>query len=180
MLLHCWSFGEVLKIQCPLLPTKPKHLPPTAASNLVALKSQPVNNPNVLVILWKKGSQIVIPENVFTEDDSIKTMHCTVSLEHLSNPLGLKTTNIDEMTNTSSQSEKLLINKHGYGPPPKKVTHWTSGRKRPRVDYTQFVTSAEPPTPPKKCRKVDLKRRPSRTWIAAEKHKTKPLREPIQ
>ena len=39
----------------------------------------------------------------------------------------------------------------------------------------QFDTSTEPPSPPKKCRKVDLKRRPSRTRIAAEKYKTKPL-----
>ena len=59
--------------------------------------------------------------------------------------------------------------------PPKKVTHQTSERKRPQVDYTQFVTSTDPPSPPKKCRKVDLKRRLSRTWIAAEKYKTEPL-----
>ena len=42
----------------------------------------------------------------------------------------------------------------------------------------QFVTSTDPPSPPKKCRKVDLKRRPSRTRIAAEKYKTKPLGGP--
>ena len=109
-------------------------------------------------------------------------MCCTVSLEHLSNPLGLKATNTEETTNKSSQAEKLPNSKHGYvmraQPPPKKVTHWTSGRKRQQVDYTQFVTSTDPPSLPKKCRKVDLKRRPSRTWIAAEKYKTKPLGGP--
>ena len=42
----------------------------------------------------------------------------------------------------------------------------------------QFVTSTDPPSLPKRCRKVDLKRRPSRTWIAAEKYKTKPLGGP--
>ena len=42
----------------------------------------------------------------------------------------------------------------------------------------QFDTSTEPPSPPKKCRKVDLKRRLSRTQIAAEKYKTKPLGGP--
>ena len=182
VLLHCWSFGEVLKIQRLLLPTKPKNLQSTDASNPVALTSKPTNDPNVPVIPWKTGSQIVIPENVSTEDDSSKTTCCTVSLKCLSNPLGLKATNTDETTNISSQAKKLPINKHGYmmraQPPPKKVTHWTSGRKRPQVDYTQFVTSTDPPSPPKKCRKVDLKRRPSRTWIAAGKYKTKPLGGP--
>ena len=182
VLLHCWSFGEVLKIRRPLLPKIPKNLQSTDASNPVALTSKTANDPNVLVIPWKTGSQIVIPENVSTEDDSSKTTRCTVSLECLSNPLGLKATNTDEMTNISSQAEKLPINIHGYvmraRPPPKKVTHRTSGRKRPQVDYTQFVTSADPPSLPKKCRKVDLKRRPSRTRIAAEKYKTKPLGGP--
>ena len=109
-------------------------------------------------------------------------MHCTVSLECLSNPPGRKATNTEEMTNKSSQAEKLSNSKHGYvmraRPPPKKVTHWTSGRKRPQVDYTQFDTNTEPPSPPKKRRKVDLKRRPSRTRIATEKYKTKPLGGP--
>ena len=58
------------------------------------------------------------------------------------------------------------------------MTHRTSGQKRPQVDYTQLDTSTEPPSLPKKCRKVDLKRRPSRTRIAAEKYKTKPLGGP--
>ena len=61
---------------------------------------------------------------------------------------------------------------------PKKVTHRTSGRKRPAVDYSQYDTSTDPPSPPKRKRKVDLKRRPSKTCIAAEKYKTKPLGGP--
>ena len=144
--------------------------------------SKPTNDPNVPVIPWKTDSQIVIPENVSAEDDSSKTTHCTVSLECLSNPLGLKAMNTDETTDEPSQAEKLPINKHGYvmraRPPPKKVTHRTSGRKRQQVDHTQFVTSSDPPSLPKKCRKVDLKRRPSRSRIAAEKYKTKPLGGP--
>ena len=110
VLLHCWSFGEVLKIRRPLLPTKPKNLQSTDASNLVALTSKPANDPNVPVIPRKRDSQIIIPENVSTG----KTMCCTVSLECLSNPLGLKATNTDETTNISSQAEKLPNNKHGY------------------------------------------------------------------
>ena len=59
----------------------------------MALTSKTANNPNVPVIPQKADLQIVIPGNVATEDDSSKTMCCTVSLEHLSNPLGLKATN---------------------------------------------------------------------------------------
>ena len=131
VLLHCWSFGEVLKIRRPLQPKKPKNLQSTDASNPMALTSKTANDPNVPVIPRKVGSQIVISENVSTEDNSSKTMRCTVSLECLSNPLGLKATNTEEMTNITSQAENLPIGKHGYGmrarPPLKKVTHWTSG-----------------------------------------------------
>ena len=154
----------------------------TGVTNSMALTSKTANNPNVLVIPWKADSQIIIPGNVAMEDDSSKTMHCTVSLERLSNPLGLKTTNTEVTTRISSQAEKLSDSKHGYvmrtRPPPKKVTHRTSGRKRLQVYYMQFVTSTDPPSLPKKCRKVDLKRRPSRTRIAAGKYITKPLGGP--
>ena len=61
---------------------------------------------------------------------------------------------------------------------PKKVTHRTSGHKRLQIDYTQFDPSEDPPSPRKKCRKVDLKWKPSKTHIAAEKYKTKPLGGP--
>ena len=131
VLLHCWSFGEVLKIRHPLLPNKPKNLQSTDVTNPMASTSKTANNPNVLVIPRKVDSQIFIPGNVATEDDSNKTMCCTVSLECLSNPLGLKAMNTEEMTNKSSQAEKLSNSKHGYvmraRPPPKKVTHQTSG-----------------------------------------------------
>ena len=131
VLLHCWCFGEVLNIRCPLLPNKPKNLQSTGVTNPMALTSKTANNPNVLVIPRKADSQIVIPGNVATEDDSSKTMRCTVSLEHLSNPLGLKVMNTEVTTKISSQAEKLPDSKHGYvmrtRPPPKKVTHHTSG-----------------------------------------------------
>ena len=182
VLLHCWSFGEVLKIWHPLLPKKPKNPQSADVTNPLASSSKADNNPNVLVIPQKADSQIVIPGNVTTEHAPSKTMRCTVSLECLSNPLGRKAKNTEETTNKSSQNEKLSDSKHGYvmraQPSPKKVTHRTSGWKRPPVDYTQFDTSTKPPSPSKKHRKVDLKRRPSRTRIAAEKYKTKPLEGP--
>ena len=63
-------------------------------------------------------------------------------------------------------------------PPPKKVTHRTSGRKRTQVDYSQYNVTDDPPSPRKKKRKVDLKRLPSANRLAAEKYKTKPLNLP--
>ena len=82
---------------------------------------------------------------------------------------------------TTSEATSTVVSTHGYTmrmcQPPKKVTHRTSGRKRVQVDYTQFDID-EPSSPPKKQRKVDLKRRPSKTRIAAEKYKTKLLGEP--
>ena len=114
MLLHCWSFGEVLKIRHPLLPKKPKNLQSADVTNPLASSSKADNNPNVPVIPWKANSQIVIPGNVTTEDTSSKTTRCTVSLECLSNPLGRKAKNTEETTNKSSQDEKLSNSKHGY------------------------------------------------------------------
>ena len=60
-------------------------------------------------------------------------------------------------------------------PAPKKTTHHTSGRKHPKVDYLQYDTSEDPPSPPRKRRTVDLKRCLSAGRIAAEMYKTKPL-----
>ena len=144
-----------------------------------ASSSKAENNPDVPGISWKADLEIIIPGKVTVEHVPSKITHCTVSLECLSNPLGR---NAKEATNKSSQDVKLTDSKHGYVKrsrlPPKKVTHWTSGQKRPQVDYTQFDTNTEPHSPPKKRRKVDLKRRPSRTCMAAEKYKTKPLAGP--
>ena len=165
-----------------LLPKKPKNPQSTDVTNPLASSIKADNNPNVLVIPWKTDSQIIIPGNVAMEHAPSKTTCCTVNLECLNNPPDRKAKNTEETTNISSQNEKLSDSKHGYvmraRPPPKKVTHRTSGRKRPPVDYMQFDTSTEPPSQPKKCRKVDLKRKPSRTHIAAEKYKTKPLGGP--
>ena len=63
-------------------------------------------------------------------------------------------------------------------PQPKKVTHCTSGRKHPVVGYSQFETSTDPPSPPKKRKTVNFKRKPSKSRIAAEKYKTKPINTP--
>ena len=152
---------------------------PIPVTDPLATSSKAGNNPDVPVIPWKADSQIVIPGNVTMDHVPSKITHCTVSFECLSDPLGR---NAKELTNKSSQGANKTDSNHGYvmrsQPPPKKVTHRTSGRKRSQVDYTQFDTSTEPPSPPKKCRKVDLKRRPSRRRMAAEKYKTKPLGGP--
>ena len=46
------------------------------------------------------------------------------------------------------------------------------------MDYSQYNVTDDPPSPRKKKRKVDLKRRPSANRLAAEKYKTKPLNLP--
>ena len=78
--------------------------------------------------------------------------------------------------------KKCAQGKSGYDmcsrPPPQKVTHRTSGRKRNKVDYSQFDLADDPPTPPKRKCTVDLKRKPSAGRIAAEKYKTKPANTP--
>ena len=64
-------------------------------------------------------------------------------------------------------------------PTPKKVTQRTSGRKCAKVNYSQFdVATDDQPSPPKKKRTVDLKRKPSATRIAAGKFKNKPSNTP--
>ena len=47
-----------------------------------------------------------------------------------------------------------------------------------QVDYSQYSITDDPPSPPKKKRRVDLKRQPSAGRIAADKYKTKPLNLP--
>ena len=61
----------------------------------------------------------------------------------------------------------------------------TSGHKRTVIDYKKFLEEYAdlPPSPPKRKRKVDLKRRPSKSRMAAEKYRktdfvTKPLNVP--
>ena len=48
----------------------------------------------------------------------------------------------------------------------------TSARKQTIIDYKKFLEeyADKPPSPPKKKREVDLKRKPSKTRIAAEKY----------
>ena len=178
VLLHCWLFGKVLKIHQTVLPNIPKNtqsVPDTDHPSCTASSKSESNSEN-LVIPRKANSQIVIPGNVADDHVPGKIMWCTVSIECLGDPM---VRNVMEPTIKPSQDVSMTDSKHGYAmrsqPPPKKVTHHTSGRKMPQIDYTQFDTGAEPPSPPKKHRKVDLKRRPSRSRTAAEKYKTKPL-----
>ena len=107
----------------------------------------------------------VIPQNVPVINP------CTVSIERLSTPQDAGT------TKTAATPRAVSYDMH-VRPTPKKVTHQTSGRKRPKVDYSQYDITDNPPSPPKKKRTVNLKRRPSAGRIAVEKNKTKPLNLP--
>ena len=177
VLLHCWSFGEVLKIRRPLLPSKPEEKVTSSEINKVKDKvRQSIDS--TLVIPWNTDPQLVTPVNVADNDEQNTLRRCTVNIKHLSEHTS--TTVKDQTSSTADPS--VSSNKAGYSmracQTPKKVTHHTSGRKRLAVDNSQYDTCTDPPSPPKQRRKVDLKRKPSKTRIAAGKYKTKPLGGP--
>ena len=152
VLLDIWSFGEVHKIRKPDL-------------SAVASTSNAVIPGNVVTT----SSVPVITENV------PKTVPCSIPVKRIRNTKSLakKDTSSKEVS-TKRISHSVSYDMHPR-PPPKKVTQRTSGRKRVIVDYSQFdVTSDDTPSPTKKKRTVDLKRKPSAARIAAEKFKTKP------
>ena len=179
VLQHCWSFGEVLKIRRPLLPSKPNDKKTSSDTDQANDKVRKPND-NTQVIPRNTDPQPVIPVNVADRAVKNQLMWCTVtvSVERLSEHTS---TTIKEKTSRSADPS-VSASKAGYSmrvhQTPKKVTHRTSGCKRPAVDYTQYDTSTDPPSPPKQHRKVDLKRKPSKTCMAAEKYKTKPLGGP--
>ena len=107
----------------------------------------------------------VIPQNVPVINP------CKVSIKRLP-------TSKDAGTSKTSTMPRAVTYDMRVWPPPKKVTHWMSGRKRPQVDYSQYNVTDDLPPPPKKKRTVDLKRWLSVGRIAAEKYKTKPLNLP--
>ena len=177
VLLHCWSFGEVLKIRRLMLPNKSNNNKTIPENNKANEKVGKLDD-NTQVIPRNTDPHSVIPVNATDIGANNKLRCCTVNVERLSKHTG---TNVKEQTSKSADQSASAI-KSGYSmrvcQTPKKVTHRTSGRKRPVVDYSQYDTSTDPPSPPKWHRRVDLKRRPSKIHIAAEKYKTKPLGGP--
>ena len=104
---------------------------------------------------------VVIPKNVVTPSNvsvitgnALKTVPCSVSVKKIQSSAA------KPAKRTSCSSAYDMHTR----PTPKKVTQHTSGRKRTKVDYSQFdVAKDDPPSPPKKKRTVDLKRKPSAT-----------------
>ena len=115
---------------------------------------------------------VVIPKNAITPlnisvitGNALKTTPCSVSVKRIASSAA-------KPTKRTTCSPAYDMHTH---PTPKKVTQCTSGRKRVKVDYSQFdVATDDPPSPPKKKHTVNLKRKPSATRIAAGKYKTKP------
>ena len=87
----------------------------------------------------------VIPQNVPVINP------CKVSIER-------QPTSKDAGTSKTSTMPRAVTYDMHVQPPPKKVTHRMSGRKRPQVDCSQYNVTDDPPSPPKKKRRVDLKR----------------------
>ena len=84
-------------------------------------------------------------------------------------------------TNTSQDTAGIGIPTEGNNQPEIR----TSARKQTIIDYKKFLEeyADEPPSPPKKKNEIDLKRKPSKTRIAAEKYShskffTKPMHLP--
>ena len=71
-------------------------------------------------------------------------------------------------TNTSQDTAGIGIPTEGNNQPEIR----TSARKRTIINYKKFLEeyTDEPPSPPKKKKEIDLKRKPSKTRIAAEKY----------
>ena len=121
-------------------------------------------------------TMVVIPKNAVTASDVsvitgnvLKTVPCSVPVKRI-------VSSTDRPTKKSTRSSVYDMHTR---PTPKKVTQCTSGRKRAKVDYSQFELGIDdPPSPPKRKRTVDLKRKPSATGIATEKFKTKPSNTP--
>ena len=120
---------------------------------------------------------VVIPKNVATPlnmsvitGNALKTVPCRVPVKRI-----VSSANKPTKRTTCSSAYDMRTR-----PTPKKVTQRTSGRKRTKVDYSQFdLTTDDPPSPPKKKKRtVDLKRKPSATRIAAGKYKNKPSNTP--
>ena len=152
MLLDIWSFGEVRKIRKPKITVTSTGTTPVIPKNVASASGGTVITGNVL-----------------------KTVPCSIAVKRISNPVK-KPSRRGKSTAATSKSSLYDMRPR---PAPKKVTQRTSARKRRAVDYSQFdVTSEDPPSPPKKKRSVDLKRRPSASRIAAEKFKTKPSNMP--
>ena len=156
VLLDIWSFGEVHKIRKPEITTVATTTTVVIPKNVVTASNVPVITGNVL-----------------------KTVPCSVSVKRIRNTKD----QVNKVSSSKDGSTKRTSHSSSYNmctlPPPKKVTQCTSGRKRVKVDYSQFDdTSDDAPSPTKKKRTVDLKRKPSATWIAAEKFRTKPANTP--
>ena len=58
---------------------------------------------------------------------------------------------VNPITSSTANPSKCVQGKSGYDmrncPPPQKVTQCTSGRRRNKVDYSQFDLTDDPPTP---------------------------------
>ena len=128
VLLHYWSFGEVLKIRRPLLPSKPIEKKTSSDTDQANDKVRKPND-NTQVIPRNTDPQPVIPVNVADRAAKNQLMRCTVSVECLSEHTS---TTAKEQTSRSAYPS-VSASKAGYSmrvcQTPKKVTHCTSGCK---------------------------------------------------
>ena len=96
----------------------------------------------------------------------------TVALQATQNKSELTASDQKTEENTGSHTSQNIVGTNGPNNVHKQPETHTSARKRTIIDYKKFLEeyADKPPSPPKRKREVDLKRKPSKTRIAAEKY----------
>ena len=96
----------------------------------------------------------------------------TVELQMTQNKSELMASDQKPEEDTGNNASKNIAGTSGPNDEPNQIEICTSTRKRTIIDYKKFLEeyADEPPLPPKKKREVDLKRKPSKSRMAAEKY----------
>ena len=106
---------------------------------------------------------------------TIPLVHCdfeqiknTVELQTTQNKTELMASDRKPEEDTCNNASKNIAGTSGPNNEPNQIEICTSTRKRTIIDYEEYAD--KPPSPPKKKREVDLKWKPSKSRMAAEKY----------
>ena len=92
----------------------------------------------------------------------------TVELQTTQNKTELMASDRKPEEDTCNNASKNIAGTSGQNNEPNQIEICTSTRKRTIIDYKEYAD--KPPSPPKKKREVDLKWKPSKSRMAAEKY----------
>ena len=150
-------------------------------TSVVIPESVDNSQPFDIAVSWDEPAPLPLPNiGVFlSKTCTIPLVHCdfeqikkTVELETTQNKSGLTASDQKPEENMGNNTSKNIVGTSGPNDQPNQTEIGTSTRKRTIIDYKKFLEEYvdEPPSPPKKKREVDLKWKPSKTRIAAEKY----------